>query len=133
MNQTDRENIRKLIGILNLIRAFNPDMPLQHAVAFLHIAVQPGINITELAGVQQTLLQSASRHAHALAGARIAKRVGLVAVGYGVDGRTKALLLTDEGRRLANGVAAAMASSNLSVTSPVPPVLRPVASVGDSM
>lgn len=127
MNQTDRENIRRLISVLNLIRAFNPDMPLQHALAFLHIAAQPGINITELAEAQQTLLQSASRHAHALAGARIAKRVGLVAVGYGVDGRTKALLLTDEGRRLSNAVAVTMSFNGFNLSPPVQPVQRLVA------
>lgn len=108
MNQQDRERLRRLIGILDQIKAFNPDMQLQHAIAFLHIAVRPGINITELAQAQQTILQSASRHAHALAGAGRDQRGGLVAVGFGINGRTKALLLTDEGRRLSNAVAVAM-------------------------
>lgn len=108
MNQLDREHLRRLIGVLDQLKAFNPEMPLQHAVAFLHISVQPGVNITELAQIQQTSLQSASRHAHALAGAGKTQRGGLVAVGFGIDGRTKAILLTDEGRRLSNAVAAAM-------------------------
>lgn len=111
MNQQDRERLRRLIGVLDQLKAFNPEMPLQHAVAFLHISVQPGLHITGLADVQQTSLQSASRHAHALAGAGRAKRGGLVAVGFGIDGRTKALLLTDEGRRLSNAVAAAMVNA----------------------
>ena len=111
MNQQERERLRRLIGILDQLKTFNPDMPLKHALAFLHIAVRPGINITELAQSQHTILQSASRHAHALAGSGKDQRSGLVAVGFGVNGRTKALLLTDEGRRLSNAVAAAMSAS----------------------
>lgn len=112
MHRQDSERLRHLIGILDQLKAFNPNMPLKLAAAFLHIAVRPGINITELAQASQTILQTASRHAHALAGPGREGAGSLVAVGYGHDGRTKALLLTDEGRRLSNAVATAMITAS---------------------
>ncbi|WP_341916345.1 MarR family winged helix-turn-helix transcriptional regulator [Polaromonas sp. YR568] len=107
MNRQDRAQLQQLIRVLDKLKGSNPDMPLQHAVAFLHIAVQPGMNITDLSEVSQTTLQSASRHVQALGKLGKEKKM-LVAAGFGRDGRTKALLLTDGGRSLANEVVASL-------------------------
>lgn len=105
MNRQDRSQLQQLIRVLDKLKSSNPDMPLQHAVAFLHIAVEPGMNITALSEASQTTLQSASRHVQALGKFGKEKKT-LVASGYGKDGRTKSLLLTDSGRSLANSVIA---------------------------
>lgn len=103
MNRQDRDHLQDLLRSLNQLKAFNPEMPLQHAVAFLQIAIQPGITITELAQATGSSFASASRHAQAL-GRPSRQKEALVVTGFGKDGRTKALLLSCGGVRFANAV-----------------------------
>lgn len=100
MHQQDRLRVKQLIQLLDDLKASDPHMPVTKALAFLHIAAAPGLGVTELAKLSGTTVASASRHVQALARQATPQGSPLVASGYGADARTKALLLTDEGRRL---------------------------------
>lgn len=104
MHQQDRVRVKQLIYLLDDLKASDTNMPITHALAFLHVAVSPGLGITQLAKASGTTVGSASRHAQALGRPLGSGGVPLVVTGYGVDSRTKSLLLTDEGRRLINRV-----------------------------
>ncbi len=104
MQQQDRIRVKQLIQLMEDLKADDPQMPMTKALAFLHIAAAPGLGVTQLAKVSGTTIASASRHVQALARAVAPEGSPLVVTGYGRDARTKALLLTEEGRRLANRV-----------------------------
>ncbi len=104
MQQQDRVRVKQLIQLLDELKAFDPHMPVVKAVAFLHIAAAPGMGVTQLANVSGTTVASASRHVQALGRQVSPGGAPLVVTGYGVDARTKALLLTEDGRRLINRV-----------------------------
>lgn len=109
MQQQDRVRVKQLIQLLDDLKASDPHMPVTKAVAFLHVAAAPGMGVTQLARVAGTTVASASRHVQALGRPVSPGGVPLVVTGYGVDARTKALLLTDEGRRLVNRVTERLA------------------------
>jgi DNA-binding MarR family transcriptional regulator len=88
---------------LELFKEGNSTIPLQQVITFLHVALEPGIGITEVACKSQTHIASTSRHARVLRG-RGGRKPALVVTGFGKDERTKPLLLTDEGRRLVNSI-----------------------------
>lgn len=92
MNPQDRMRVHQLVDVLGLLRASIPTMPLHHTVTFLHAAINPGLAVTELSKVIGLPLPTTSRHVKVLSGAGL-RMPGLVACGYGKDGRTKAVLL----------------------------------------
>jgi DNA-binding MarR family transcriptional regulator len=101
MNREDRIKVSQLASILELIKAFNKAAPLQHAVSFLHIALNPGLAVSELATATGTHLSTASRHVRALAGLdQGCYSPPLVASGFGRDDRTKAIHLTHDGQKV---------------------------------
>lgn len=114
MNRQEREKIMQLIRLLELFKGNNPKMPLQQAIALLHVACRPGMTITEMAHVTQTHLATASRHAKAW-GERGPENQALLVAGYGVDGRKKALFLTNEGRQLIDTLLDALEATPLVV------------------
>jgi len=105
MQQQDRVRVTHLIHLMEDLKAADPHMPLTKALALLRIAATPGIGITELAKASGTSVASASRHIQSLGSAKTPGGAPLVVSGYGRDARTKAVLLTEEGRRLVNRVA----------------------------
>lgn len=107
MNRQERMRIMQLIRLLELFKGNNPKMPLQQAIALLHVAYRPGMTITEMAHMTQTHLATASRHAKAW-GEHGPEHQALLASGYGQDGRKKALFLTSEGRKLIDSLLAAL-------------------------
>ncbi len=104
MQQQDRIRVKQLIQLLDDLKASDPHMPVVKAVAFLHIVAAPGMGVTQLAKVSGTTVASASRHVQALGRSGSPDGAPLVVTGYGADARTKALLLSDEGRRMANRI-----------------------------
>ena len=68
MNRDERIRVSQLVRILDSLKSSSPTMPLQHAISFLHIALEPGLSISELARTTLIPLASASRHVKALAG-----------------------------------------------------------------
>lgn len=101
MNKVDRVRVSQLVRILDALRGSSPNMPIQHAVTFLHIALKPGLAVTELARVTRTHLATTSRHIRALAGLGPGSHApALVASDFGKDARTKAVVLTEAGQSL---------------------------------
>lgn len=101
MNKIDHLRVSQLVRILDAMRGSSPNMPIQHAVTFLHIALKPGLAVTELARAMQTHLATTSRHVRALAGLGPGSHVpALVASDFGKDARTKAVVLTEAGQSL---------------------------------
>ncbi len=98
MEVDDRIELQRLITLLEEFVALYSDCTVRQVIAFLIVALNPGINITQLSQRNGTTLASASRHYRAFCVEELGVR-GLVASGY-TDGRTKALLLTDNGKRL---------------------------------
>jgi DNA-binding MarR family transcriptional regulator len=99
INRDERMRLVQLVHMLDLLKGTYPTMSIQHAVALLRVAIQPGLSLTQLAESSGTPLASTSRHVKAL---RVANpRVpALLVSGFGKDDRTKAVLLTDDGRCL---------------------------------
>jgi len=104
MQQQDRIRVSQLIQLLDDLKATDPHKPLTRAALFLHIAAAPGLAVTQLAKASDTTIASASRHVKALGLGGASGGSPLVVTGYGKDARTKALLLTEEGRRMVNRV-----------------------------
>jgi DNA-binding MarR family transcriptional regulator len=101
MNSDERIRVSQLAYILDALKISSPAMPLQHAISFLHITLEPGLSISELARAAQVPIASASRHVKALAGSGPGSHnPALVTSGFVKDERTKAILLTDAGRSL---------------------------------
>ncbi len=106
MEVNDRIELQRLISRLEEFVALYSDCTVRQVIAFLIVALNPGINITELSKRSGTTLASASRHYRAFGVEDLGEK-GLVASGY-ADGRTKALLITDNGKRLVGTLAAAL-------------------------
>jgi DNA-binding MarR family transcriptional regulator len=111
MNRQERMRVNQLVHILGHLKGSSATIPLQHAVSFLHIALSPGQTLTQLAQTTHAHIGTASRHVKALSGiGHGSQQPPLVAYGFGKDGRTKALLLTDAGRRLLGAVHASLSA-----------------------
>jgi len=108
MQQQDRIRVNQLIQLLDDLKATDPHMPVTRVALFLHIAATPGLAVTQLAKASETTIASASRHVKALGLGGTSGGPPLVVTGYGKDARTKALLLTEEGRRMVNRVTEAL-------------------------
>ena len=105
MNKIDHLRVSQLVRILDAMRGSSPNMPIQHAVTFLHIALKPGLAVTELARAMQTHLATTSRHVRALAGLGPGSHApALVASDFGKDARTKTVVLTGAGQSLTGTV-----------------------------
>jgi DNA-binding MarR family transcriptional regulator len=101
MNSGERIRVSLLVRNLDALKQTSPAMPLQHAVSFLHVALEPGLSVTALAKATGFTVASSSRHVRALAGLGSGKHTpALLASDFGKDARTKAILLTDAGRSL---------------------------------
>lgn len=99
MNRVERMRLVQLVHTLGLLKDICPTMSIQHAVALLRVAIQPGLSVTQLAESSGAPLASTSRHVKALREAA-PKVPALVVSGFGKDERTKAVFLTDDGRQL---------------------------------
>lgn len=119
MKPQDLIRVHQLVDVMGLLRASIPTMPLHHAVTFLHAAAKPGQAVTELSKAMELSLATTSRHVQVLSGAGL-RMPGLVACGYGKDGRTKAVLLTDAGRNLIRAVLVALEGGPRSVNAEPP-------------
>lgn len=103
MDTNERIEIQRLIDRLGEFIALHSDCTARQISAFLVVALNPGINVTELAKRYGVSLATSSRNYKAF-GVEALGEKGLVASGY-ADGRTKALLLTDNGRRMVRRLA----------------------------
>ena len=125
MNKDERIRVSQLVRNLDALKQTSPAMPLQHAVSFLHVALEPGLSITALAKSTGFTVASSSRHVRALAGLGPGKHLpALLASDFGKDARTKAILLTDAGRSLLGTVLDSLRDTPVSkpdaVDSPAP-------------
>jgi DNA-binding MarR family transcriptional regulator len=109
MNRDERMRLVQLVHVLDILKAICPTMSIQHAVALLRVAIQPGLSVTQLAESSRVPLASTSRHVRAL---RMAtpKVPALVVSGFGKDDRTKAVLLTADGQHLVSKLLACLDS-----------------------
>lgn len=98
MEINDRIELQRFITRLEEFVALQADCTVRQVIAFLVVALNPGINITQLSQRCGTTLASASRHYRTFCIEELGEK-GLVTSGY-TDGRTKALLITDNGKRL---------------------------------
>jgi DNA-binding MarR family transcriptional regulator len=115
MNSDERIRVSQLARILDVLKISSPAMPLQHAISFLHITLEPGLSISELARAAQVPIASASRHVKALAGSGPGSHnPALVTSGFVKDERTKAILLTDAGRSLLGTVLDSLSDTPIS-------------------
>lgn len=101
MNRDERIRVLQLAHVLDVLKISSPAMSLQHAISFLHITLEPGLSISELARAAQVPIASASRHVKALAGSGLGSHnPALVTSGFVEDERTKAILLTNASHSL---------------------------------
>lgn len=103
MEINDRIELQRIITRLEEFVAIYPDCTVRQVIAFLIVALNPGINVTQLSKRSGATLASTSRHYRAFSVEELGSK-GLVASGYS-DGRTKALLITDSGKRLIGTLA----------------------------
>jgi len=103
MEVHERIELQRLITRLEEFVALNSDCTVRQAIAFLNVALNPGINITELAKRSGATITSASRHFRAFSVEEFGEN-GLIASHYS-DGRSKALNLSDRGQCLASSLA----------------------------
>lgn len=61
LTKEERDDIKRLIEVFEAFRALNPEMPLQYAVAFLHVAASEGLAMNELAERIRMSVASVSR------------------------------------------------------------------------
>lgn len=115
MNSDERIRVTQLARNLDALKQTSPAMPLQHAVSFLHVALEPGLSITALAKSTGFTVASSSRHVRALAGLGPGgHKPALLASDFGKDARTKAILLTDAGRSLLRTVLDSLSGTPVS-------------------
>jgi DNA-binding MarR family transcriptional regulator len=107
MNRDERMRLVQLIHLLDLLKHNYPAMSLQHAIALLRVAIQPGLSVTQLAASSRAPLASTSRHVKALR-VTTPKAPALVVSGFGKDDRTKAVHLSDDGQRLVSKLLACL-------------------------
>lgn len=62
MGTDDRIELQRFVEKLRGVVALNADCTVSQVIAFLTIALNPGINITQLSKLTGTTLISASRH-----------------------------------------------------------------------
>lgn len=103
MGIDDRIELLRFIERLEEFVALNADCTARQVIAFLIVALNPGINVTQLSQRTGTTLSSASRHCRTFGFEEMGENC-LVVSGY-TDGRSKALLLTDRGIRLLGTLA----------------------------
>lgn len=115
MNSDERIRVSQLVRNLDALKQSSPAMPLQHAVSFLHVALEPGLSVTALAQSTGFTVASSSRHVRALSGLGAGKHTpALLASDFGKDARTKAILLTDAGRSLLGTVLDSLSGTPVS-------------------
>ncbi len=98
MEVNDRIELQRLVSRLEEFVALYSDCTVRQVISFLHVALSPGISVTELSRRCSATLTSTSRHYKAFSVEELGEK-GLVAAGYR-DGRSKSLLVSDNGKRL---------------------------------
>lgn len=111
------DDILSLETLRSAITEVGDDLSLSQLVAFLTIAIEPGLSVNELADRIGLPQQSASRHASVLLGRYQSisgePRIPLILQGIsGVDSRKRALFLTEHGELLAKRIAAILTLRN---------------------
>jgi hypothetical protein len=98
MDRDDRITLGIFIGFLAEFEAHSPEATIRHLMTFLTVALEPGMRVTDLAKRTSCTVASSSRHVRGMA-VHAATGKALLALGF-LDGRTKAVMLTDNGARL---------------------------------
>jgi hypothetical protein len=98
MGIDDRIELQRFVERLEVFVAIHADCTARQVISFLHIALNPGINLTQLSKRTGMAATSATRHCRAFGFEEMGEEC-LVVSGY-TDGRNKALLMTDHGIRL---------------------------------
>lgn len=109
----DKSDIRLLWEIVETFREFDATMPIQHAQAFLVVALMDEPTISDVAQRANLTTASASRNIQALREERRAGRPGLGLVRVEpdpMDGRVKRLRLTPKGDELLQRLTERLAS-----------------------
>jgi len=119
VNAEQRGKIVAFERVLNQFILINPTTPLQDAVAFHHVCLNPGLGVTKLGTASGVPKATASRHVKALAGVGPGAHIpALVTRGTGRDERTKALLLTEEGQRVLDQIVGGAGQEGVHVAVP---------------
>jgi DNA-binding MarR family transcriptional regulator len=103
------DEIATLIRVLEVLRRFDPDMPIQYALSFLTVAQNEGLSIRDLSERLGIAQSSASRNVAALSRWRSFDRPGhdlVQAVEDPQERRRKVVTLTETGRALAEELCA---------------------------
>jgi hypothetical protein len=103
MGTDDRIELLRFIERLEEFVTLNADCTARQVIAFLVVAMNPGINVTQVSKRTGTTLSSASRHCRTFGYEEMGDKC-LVVSGY-TDGRSKALLITEHGMRLLGSLA----------------------------
>jgi hypothetical protein len=98
MDRDDRITLGIFIGFLAEFDEHSPEATIRHLMTFLTVALEPGIKVTELARRTSCTLPSTSRHVRGMA-VHAATGKAILALGF-TDGRSKAVMLTDNGAKL---------------------------------
>jgi DNA-binding MarR family transcriptional regulator len=103
------DEIATLIRVLEVLRRFDPDMPIQYALSFLTVAQNEGLSIRDLSERLGIAQSSASRNVAALSRWRSFGKPGhdlVQAVEDPQERRRKVVTLTGTGRALAQELRA---------------------------
>ncbi len=99
MNRDDRITLGIVNGFLTEFDANTPDATIRHLITFFAVALEPGLRVTDLAKRTSCTLPSTSRHVRGMAVHAPPGKAPL-ALGHQMDGRAKAVVLTDNGVQL---------------------------------
>jgi DNA-binding MarR family transcriptional regulator len=102
-----------MLAGLVVFRHTDKNLPLGSIMAFLHVCSEEGVPVTDLAHLYAFSESSSSRYVRTLTRAPPGgKRKGLVrVVRHAGDGRRHLVYLTEDGRRLRDEIAVALAAS----------------------
>lgn len=113
---------RDLVWVLEEVRRYDPDMPIQTLTTFFLVAERPGIRIVDIArvldlsgsSVSRNVLALSSRHWRRGPDGKFLPGLDLVvAVSDPTDTRTKLVTLTPRGRKLLERLTARIRGTNL--------------------
>jgi DNA-binding MarR family transcriptional regulator len=108
MSEEEKSMLRRLLKVVDFVRTYNAEMPIQTLGAFLVVALQDGMNVTEIGNRLGLSQSSASRNVSELTERSWKKVEGLKVAEY-QQGREKISIktvhLTDKGQTLAEQIA----------------------------
>lgn len=111
-HQAIARNMRVFLSCLERLQSMDPEMPIQRAMALIHVALRPGMSVSDLAGEMKMSQSTASRNVGAWGRINRHHEQGHDMIEMKespADRRVKNLALTPSGQRLIASLSACFA------------------------